>query len=162
MRRRGYVDDRAVIGEPAQDRSSPLHPAIVNEVPTNGGPWRAPCPGVVIHGTATVEALAQVDAGTRRPTLIGPDVWLMKTAHVGHDARIGERVELTPGVVVCGWVEIGNDVRVGVGAVFRPYVKVGDGARIGAGAVVVSDVPAGQVWVGNPARFLRPTNEHGG
>ena len=35
------------------------------------------------------------------------------------------------------------------------FVQVGDDARIGMGAVVVTDVPAGEVWAGNPARPIR-------
>ena len=107
-----------------------------------------------IDSTATVEALAQIDAGTQRCTHVGRDAWVMKTAHVGHDAIISDGVELTPGVVVSGWVFIGLAVRVGVGAVFKPYVMVGHGARIGAGAVVIGNVPPGEVWAGNPARRL--------
>jgi acetyltransferase-like isoleucine patch superfamily enzyme len=32
---------------------------------------------------------------------------------------------------------------------------VGEGAILGAGSVLRSVVPDGQVWAGNPARFLR-------
>ncbi|MFM7068551.1 MAG: serine O-acetyltransferase [Actinomycetes bacterium] len=49
---------------------------------------------------------------------------------------------------------LGDRVDVGVGAlIIGPYV-VGDDAVIGAGAVVVSDVPAGAVVAGNPARVI--------
>jgi hypothetical protein len=95
-----------------------------------------------------------VDAGTERPTHIGDRTWLMKHVHVGHDALIGADCELAPGAVICGHAEIGNGVKIGVNASILPYRKIGDGARIGAGAVVTKDVPAGETWVGNPARPL--------
>nr|WP_314444346.1 acyltransferase [uncultured Sphingomonas sp.] len=44
---------------------------------------------------------------------------------------------------------------IGAGAVILPGVRIGAGAMIGAGAVVTRDVPAGETWVGNPARRLR-------
>lgn len=43
---------------------------------------------------------------------------------------------------------------IGAGAVILPGVTIGEGALIGAGAVVTKDVPAGETWVGNPARLL--------
>lgn len=36
---------------------------------------------------------------------------------------------------------------------------IGEKAMIGAGSVVTKDVPAGEVWVGNPAKFLRKIDE---
>jgi UDP-2-acetamido-3-amino-2,3-dideoxy-glucuronate N-acetyltransferase len=44
---------------------------------------------------------------------------------------------------------------IGSGAVILCGLTIGQGAAIGAGAVVTRDVPAGEVWVGNPARFLK-------
>ncbi|MBA2390657.1 MAG: acetyltransferase, partial [Geodermatophilaceae bacterium] len=44
---------------------------------------------------------------------------------------------------------------LGSGALLREGLAVGAGAVIGMGSVVLEDVPAGQVWVGNPARRLR-------
>ena len=44
---------------------------------------------------------------------------------------------------------------IGAGAVILPGLTIGEGAMIGAGSVVTKDVPAGELWVGNPARFAR-------
>ena len=43
---------------------------------------------------------------------------------------------------------------IGAGAVILPGLTIGAGAIIGAGAVVTKSVPAGETWVGNPARQL--------
>lgn len=34
-------------------------------------------------------------------------------------------------------------------------VTIGAGAMIGAGSVVTKDIPPGEIWAGNPARFVR-------
>jgi UDP-N-acetylglucosamine acyltransferase len=109
-----------------------------------------------VDPTARVEAFVTIDAGVDRRTTIGPRTWLMKKVHIGHDALVGEDCEIAPLSSIGGYVEIGDRVKVGQGATFKPCVKVGDDARIGMGAVVVKNVPAGETWVGNPARQLFP------
>jgi UDP-2-acetamido-3-amino-2,3-dideoxy-glucuronate N-acetyltransferase len=47
---------------------------------------------------------------------------------------------------------VGDNVSIGAGAVILPGIKIGNGAIIGAGAVVTKDVPAGETWIGNPAK----------
>ena len=47
---------------------------------------------------------------------------------------------------------VGRGASIGGGAVILPGVTIGEGAMIGAGAVVTRDVPAGETWVGNPAK----------
>ena len=44
---------------------------------------------------------------------------------------------------------------IGAGAVILPGLTIGEGAMIGAGSVVTKDVPAGELWIGNPAGFMR-------
>lgn len=52
-------------------------------------------------------------------------------------------------------VVIGQDVWIGMGAILLPGVTIGDGAIVGAGAVVTTDVPAGSVVSGVPARLVK-------
>lgn len=44
---------------------------------------------------------------------------------------------------------------IGAGSTILCGITVGENAMIGAGSVVTHDVPAGELWVGNPARFVR-------
>jgi acetyltransferase-like isoleucine patch superfamily enzyme len=54
----------------------------------------------------------------------------------------------------CG-VEIGANVWIGAGCVVLPGVLIGDNAVIAAGSVVRGEVPAGELWGGVPARYIR-------
>lgn len=48
-----------------------------------------------------------------------------------------------------------NGASIGANATILAGITIGENAMIGAGSVVTKDVPANEVWVGNPARFLR-------
>lgn len=109
----------------------------------------------VIENSAIVEAFATVDGGIHEPTYIGERVLLMKHSHVGHDAIIQDDCNIAPGAVIGGHCALGAGVKIGLGALIRPRVRIGEGAVIGAGAVVVTNVPAGETWAGNPARNLK-------
>jgi len=44
---------------------------------------------------------------------------------------------------------------IGAGCTILGGVTIGEDAMIGAGSVVTRDVPAGELWLGNPARFVK-------
>ncbi len=50
---------------------------------------------------------------------------------------------------------IGRGASIGANATIVCGVTIGEGALVGAGSVVTKDIPAGQTWVGNPAKALR-------
>lgn len=133
------IHERAVIGSPPEHRE-----------------WQ--CGDVMrypeISETARVNAYCTIDSGLKEPTRIGPRTFCMAHVHVGHDAQIGADCELAPGTVIGGHAVLEDGVRCGIGVLVLPFKRIGRGARLGAGAVVTKDVPAGEVWVGNPARKL--------
>lgn len=48
---------------------------------------------------------------------------------------------------------------IGAGSVVVCGVEIGEYAMIGAGSVVTKNIPAGELWVGNPAKFVRKIEE---
>lgn len=48
-----------------------------------------------------------------------------------------------------------KDATIGAGSTILPGLTIGEGAMIGAGSVVTHDVPAGELWMGNPASFYK-------
>ena len=59
--------------------------------------------------------------------------------------------EVVPTVIEDG-ASIGSSVTILCG------VTIGAGAIVGAGSVVTKPVPSGEIWAGNPARFIRKVN----
>lgn len=52
-------------------------------------------------------------------------------------------------------VKIGDVVFIGTRSIICKGVTIGNHAMIAAGSVVVTDVPANEVWGGNPAKFIK-------
>lgn len=44
---------------------------------------------------------------------------------------------------------------IGAGSTLLPGLTIGERAIVGAGSVVTMDIPAGELWLGNPAKFVR-------
>ncbi|NIM15417.1 MAG: acetyltransferase [Candidatus Aminicenantes bacterium] len=76
-------------------------------------------------------------------------------AIVEHDAVIGDFVNISPGAVICGGVNIGWGAAVGAGATIIEKVKIGENTLVGAGSIVINDIDANVMAVGNPARVVR-------
>lgn len=80
---------------------------------------------------------------------IGPNVQLLTPTH---PLEPGPR---RAGVEAGDPITIGDNVWLGGGVIVCPGVTIGEDSVIGAGSVVTTDIPAGVVAVGNPARVLR-------
>lgn len=44
---------------------------------------------------------------------------------------------------------------IGAGSIILGGITIGEGAMIGAGSLVTKDVPAGELWCGSPAQFVK-------
>ena len=70
-----------------------------------------------------------------------------KKCKIYQNVTLGRKGEYAP--------TIGDNVTIYANAVIIGNVHIGDNAIIGAGSVVLKDVPAGEVWAGNPAHFIK-------
>ena len=52
-------------------------------------------------------------------------------------------------------IVIKDGVWIASGSIILGGVIIGENAVIGAGSVVTKDIPANQLWAGNPARFIK-------
>lgn len=52
-------------------------------------------------------------------------------------------------------IKIGRGAFVGACSIILKGVTIGEKAVVGAGSVVTKDIPANEIWAGNPVRFIR-------
>lgn len=54
--------------------------------------------------------------------------------------------------------KIKKGASIGANSTILPGITIGENAMIGAGSVVTKDVPANEIWVGNPAKLYKNMN----
>ena len=57
--------------------------------------------------------------------------------------------------VLCKPVVIHDHAFIGARSIILKGVTIGERAIVGAGSVVTKDIPADEIWGGNPARFIK-------
>ena len=51
--------------------------------------------------------------------------------------------------------KIMKNASIGAGAIIVGGVTIGENSMVGAGSIVTKDIPANELWLGNPAKFVR-------
>ncbi|MEW6283622.1 MAG: DapH/DapD/GlmU-related protein [Candidatus Eremiobacterota bacterium] len=99
---------------------------------------------------------ARIGSGVMINSKFVHDVSLLE---IGDGSIIGGEAAISchaaeKGYLVLSPIKIGKNVLVGQRTILMPGVEIGDGAIVAAQAVVLKDtkIPAGEVWVGIPAR----------
>jgi sugar O-acyltransferase (sialic acid O-acetyltransferase NeuD family) len=127
------------LGLPAHRYATVVHPAA------------SVAPDCVIGMGSVLLAHAALTAAVA----VGNHVAVMPQAVLTHDDVVAEYATVASGVRLGGGVTVARGAYLGAGALVREDVHIGAYSLVGMGAVVLDDVPPGQVWVGNPARYLR-------
>lgn len=119
--------------------------------------------GIEIHPGATIGRRLFIDHGM--------GVVVGETAEIGDDVTMYQDITLggtSPSVNSAAQVNkkrhptLCDRVIVGAGAQVLGAITVGAGAKVGANAVVVTDVPAGALMVGIPAKIAAPRGADAG
>jgi len=92
--------------------------------------------GVLIKSGTRITGMVTIDTGADKQTVVGANCYIMKHAHVGHDAQIGDNVILSCGAKIGGHTIIGNNTNIGLNAVIHQKVIIPEGCMIGASAFV--------------------------
>lgn len=119
----------------------------------NGRHERIPQLGTVrIEANVEIGACSTIDRGAIHPTVIGEGTKIDNLVTVAHNCEIGQHNAFAAQVGIAGSSTTGDYVLIGGQAGIADHVSVGAGARIGASSGVHKDVPAGETWIGAPAR----------
>ena len=99
-----------------------------------------------------VNALISPKVSIGNDVMMGPDCMMFTSNHglTRTDVPMWLQESSEPEPII-----IGDDVWIGARVIILPGIRIGNGAVIGAGAVVTKDVPAYEVWGGNPAKKLK-------
>ena len=121
-----------------------------------GNRFRFPQIGSLIMGDEVeVGGNTCIDRGALSDTIIGSHTKINNLCHIAHNNVIGENVEITGCVNISGGNVIDDNVWLAPNSSLVGYIHIGEGVVLGMGAVAVKDIPAHEVWVGNPAKFLK-------
>jgi sugar O-acyltransferase (sialic acid O-acetyltransferase NeuD family) len=96
-------------------------------------------------------------------TNLGSYVIVNSQSYIGHNVHLGDHVTISPGVTICGFVNVKKMAFLGAGSCVMPGTKdlpklVGVSSFVGLGAVVVESVIDGETVIGNPARKILRKN----
>jgi UDP-N-acetylglucosamine acyltransferase len=95
---------------------------------------------------------------------IGDNVTLRYDTIIGKLCKIGDNTFVSARVMTnnlnsdknpIGSVHIGKNCFIGTNTVFQHGIKIGDRSITGSMSFVNKDIPEGEIWIGNPAKFLR-------
>ena len=110
--------------------------------------------GVVMGNDIEVGANSQIARGSFSDTIIEDGCKLNGLCFIAHNCHLEKNVWITGNTMLCGSVRVGKNSTIFSSVTIRDQRKIGESVTIGMGSVVTKDVPAYEIWVGNPAKKM--------
>lgn len=102
---------------------------------------------VIIGNNVTIKSGIQLWDGVEIEdnVFIGPNVTFTNDLY----PKSGNKEYLMMKTKIC------RGASVGANSTILPGVTIGENSLVGAGSVVTKNIPANELWLGNPAKFIR-------
>ena len=138
------------------------------ELPSNATAWE-PCMSLAdsIGSGTNIGALSHIGSNVT----IGRDCRIQGSVYIADGCTIGDEVFIGPNATLTNdkyppsggkWkpVIVQNKVVIGANSTIVAGVLLNAECIVGAGSVVTTDIPAREVWAGNPATFMMTLSEY--
>ncbi len=108
-------------------------------------------PNVELSPGCVIMPNVSVSSGTK----FGKGCRVMVGATIGHNNVIDDYCFFAANCCTGAYLKFGKAVTVSLNSCIREFAEIGNYATIGMGAVVLDNIGEGEIWVGNPARFIK-------
>lgn len=105
--------------------------------------------GNIIREGVTINRASEKEDGITR---VGSHNFLMATAHVAHDCKLGSHIIIANGSMLGGHVHIADHASISGGVAVHHFTTIGSYSFIGGLSRVLHDVPPYMLCEGSPAR----------
>ena len=121
----------------------------------------------IIHKSAFVANNAVLEPGcfVMSGSYVGPMAHLgkctliMANCSIGHNITTGPLCHCSVGAIMTGYSQMGICADLAIGSACLAFVEIGDYAMVGAKSLATKNVPAKEIHVGIPAKFLKNIKE---
>jgi len=108
--------------------------------------------GVIIRDNTYIGGNTHIASGSLSDTIIEDGCKINGMCFIGSNNHLGENVWITGSTMLAGSVKVGKNSTIFSKVVVREWCNIGENSVIGMGSVVTKNIPAGETWLGNPAR----------
>ncbi len=112
---------------------------------------------VVIGNGNIVREFVTINSSTRGVTRMGNNCVMLRGSHLSHDSVLEDGVTVSCNALIGGESYIMTGANLGLACILHQRQVIGSYSMIGMGTVIpkTAEILPGQIFVGNPARFLR-------
>lgn len=114
---------------------------------------------IIIESDVEIGPYSVIHRGTMESTIIRKGCKFGAFTNIGHNCEIGENTIMAANVVLNGGVNVGKNCWFASGSLVRHHINICDDVVIGLGSVVLKDITKSGIYVGSPAKFLKPLSE---
>ncbi|MDE2508511.1 MAG: acyl-ACP--UDP-N-acetylglucosamine O-acyltransferase [Planctomycetota bacterium] len=144
-----------VLGWTSIGHSNVIHPFCVIGGEPQDHSYRGTPTRVEIGDENIIREGVTINRGTEKEdgvTRLGSHNFLMATAHVAHDCKIGDFVTIANGTMLGGHVHVESRANLSGGIVAHHFTTIGGYSFVGGHSRIYHDVPRYMMVDGNPSR----------